>query len=229
MRKGISSRDSELMVLTHPKSIVSESYRTLRTNISFLSPDKPLQTILFTSSGPEEGKSLTVANLAISFAQDGKSVVVIDADLRKPMQHRFFKRPNFEGLTSILTQESELDAVIQATEVEGLKLLSSGIVPPNPSELLGSKKMAKILEALQEKNDLILIDMPPAIAVTDALVLAAGVDGVIIVVAYGETPKELLAQTAEKLTRVQANIVGTILTKYPFVGRDRYYNYYYGG
>ncbi len=229
MRKGISSRDRELMVLVHPKSIVSESYRTLRTNISFLSPDKPLQTILFTSSGPEEGKSLTVANLAISFAHDGKNVVIVDADLRKPMQHRFFKRPNFEGLTSILTQENELAAVIQTTEVEGLKLLSSGIVPPNPSELLGSKKMGKVLEELQAENDLVLIDMPPVIAVTDALVLASKVDGVIIVVAHGETPKELLAQTTDKLVRVQANIVGTVLTKYPFVGRDRYYNYYYGG
>ncbi len=228
MRKGIKSRDEELVVENHPKSIVAEAYRTLRTNISFLSPDEPLKTIMVTSGGPVEGKSLTVANLGISFAQAGKKVIIIDADLRKPMQHRFFKLTNFDGLTSILTGEKEFSSVIRESGINNLKILTSGVTPPNPSELLGSKKMDSILEQAKEEADSVLVDVPPVIAVTDGLVLASKVDGVVLVVASQETHREMVAQAKENLEKVKANIVGTVLTKVPIESGGKYYYYYYG-
>lgn len=228
MRKGIKSRDEELVVENHPKSVVAEAYRALRTNISFLSPDEPLKTIMVTSGGPVEGKSLTVANLGISFAQAGKKVIIIDADLRKPMQHRFFKLTNFDGLTSILTGEKEFSSVIRESGINNLKILTSGVTPPNPSELLGSKKMDSILEQAKEEADSVLVDVPPVIAVTDGLVLASKVDGVVLVVASQETHREMVAQAKENLEKVKANIVGTVLTKVPIESGGKYYYYYYG-
>ncbi|MEC9488875.1 MAG: CpsD/CapB family tyrosine-protein kinase [Halanaerobium sp.] len=228
--RGVRSRDNELITRTHPKSSVSEAYRRIRTNISFLSPDKPLKAIALTSCGAKEGKSLTTVNLAISMAQNGKKVIIIDADLRKPMQHRFFEMTNFNGLSSILTGEIEFAEGLRETGIDNLWLISTGITPPNPAELLASRKMEETLAEAKEFADYILIDTPPAIAVTDAALLGNKVDGVIIVVASHETHEEMLQKSQEVLEKARANIIGTILNKYPVhTESSYYYQYYYYG
>ncbi|KXS40794.1 MAG: capsular exopolysaccharide family protein [Candidatus Frackibacter sp. T328-2] len=226
-KRRVQSRDRELVVRHNPKSPLAESYRTLRTNIRFLSPDDPLQTIAMTSSTPSEGKSITIANLAISMTQNGQEVIIIDTDLRKPMQHRFFKMTNFAGLSNILTNEIELKEGIRETGVERLKLVSSGSVPPNPSELLSSKKMTEVIEEVEELADIVLLDCPPIIAVSDPMVIANKVDGVILVVASHETEDKALVKAKEMLDKVQANIIGTILTKYRVGESKGYYSGYY--
>lgn len=225
--RGVQSRDEELITKNHPKSSVAEAYRKIRTNISFLSPDKPLKTIAVTSSGPKEGKSVTLVNLGISMAQNGQKVIIIDADLRKPMQHRFFEMTNFEGLSTILSNEISFEEGLRETGIENLKLISTGVTPPNPAELLASKKMENVLAKAREAADVVLIDTPPAIAVTDAALLGNKVDGVIIVVASHQTHEEMLKKTQEVLLKARANIIGTILTKYPAHEEGSYYYHYY--
>ena len=169
------------MIVKHnPKSPASEAYRFIRTNISFLSPDNPLTKIAITSSGPSEGKSLTIANLAISMAQNGKKVIIIDADMRKPMQHKFYDLPNFEGLSNILTNEIDFEDGLRETGIDGLQLITTGTIPPNPAELLNSKRMEEIIKRADKEADMVFIDTPPVIAVTDAAVLSNKVDGVIL-------------------------------------------------
>src|SRR5690554_172781 len=133
-RQELKSRSDELIVLHNSKSPVTEAYRSIRTNLSFLSPDKPLKTLLLTSSAAAEGKSLTLVNLGISMAQNGKGVIIIDADLRKPMQHKFFRMTNFNGLSNILTGEVSYQEALRETGVEGIKIISTGVIPPNPAE-----------------------------------------------------------------------------------------------
>jgi capsular exopolysaccharide synthesis family protein len=227
IKKRVRSRDQELVVKNNPKSPISEAYRTLRTNLRFLSPDEPLQTISMTSSAPSEGKSITIANLAVSMAQDGQKVIIVDTDLRKPMQHRFFKMTNFSGLSNILTGEIELEEGLRETGIEGLKIITSGTMPPNPSELLGSKRMEEVINKLEEEADYILVDSPPVIAVSDPIILSNKVDGVILVVASQETEEEALVKAKDMLEKVQANIIGTVLTKYPVQEASGYYSGYY--
>jgi capsular exopolysaccharide synthesis family protein len=228
-RQELKSRSNELIVLNNPKSPVTEAYRSIRTNLNFMSPDKPLKTLIVTSSAAAEGKSLTLVNLALSIAQNGKKVIIIDADLRKPMQHKFFEMTNFNGLSSILTGEIGFEEALRETSVEGVSLISTGVIPPNPAELLASRKMEEILKRAQEKADMVLIDTPPVIAVTDASILASKVDGVILVVASHQTHDQILVKSREILERAQANIVGVVLNKYPVHHENQYYHYYYYG
>jgi len=228
-RKELKSRSNELIVLNNPKSPVTEAYRSIRTNLNFMSPDKPLKTLVITSSAAAEGKSLTLVNLALSIAQNGKKVIIIDADLRKPMQHKFFEMTNFNGLSSILTGEISFDEALRETSVEGVSLISTGVIPPNPAELLASRKMEEILKRAHEEADMVLIDTPPVIAVTDASILANKVDGVILVVASHQTHDQILVKSREILERAQANIVGVVLNKYPVHHENQYYHYYYYG
>jgi len=228
-RKELKSRSNELIVLNNPKSPVTEAYRSIRTNLNFMSPDKPLKTLVITSSAAAEGKSLTLVNLALSIAQNGKKVIIIDADLRKPMQQKFFEMTNFNGLSSILTGEIGFDEALRETNVEGVSLISTGVIPPNPAELLGSRKMEEILKRAHEEADMVLIDTPPVIAVTDASILASKVDGVILVVASHQTHDQILVKSREILERAQANIVGVVLNKYPVHHENQYYHYYYYG
>lgn len=227
-KQDLQTRHDELIVAHSPKSPAAEAYRDLRTNISYLSPDEPLTRIAVTSSGPREGKSLTVANLAISMAQNNQQVIIIDADLRKPMQHKFYDLPNFEGLSSILTGELDFEAGLKETGIDNLQLISTGHVPPNPAELLGSDKMSEVIKQAEAEADLVLVDTPPAIAVTDAAVLANKLDGILLVVASHETEQEMLARAKEKLEKAQANIIGTVLNKHPVNsdGYGYYYSYY---
>lgn len=220
-------RSSELITNHSPKSPVSEAYRTLRTNLCFASPDYTLKSIMFTSSGAGEGKSLTITNLAITLAQDNKKVIIIDADLRKPMQHRFFGLTNYSGLSNILTDKITFAEGLRETFIEGLSLISTGTIPPNPAELLGSKKMDTVIEKAETEADMVLIDTAPTMPVTDPVLLANKVDGVIIVTASHETHQEMLFKTKESLDRVRANIIGVVLNKYPINKQGTYYSQYY--
>ena len=219
-----------LIVEKEPKSIAAEAYRTLRTNIQYSSFDKDIKTILVTSSGPSEGKSTTTGNLALTMAQSDKKVLIVDCDLRKPTVHKKFSISNEKGLSNYLIGEVELDDVIVKYS-ENLYLLTSGTIPPNPAEMLSSKKMKEFLDLMKEKFDTVIIDSPPVLAVTDAQILSTEVEGVLLVAASGQTEKEALIRAKELLLKVKANILGVILTKVPQDSGKSYgytYYYYYG-
>lgn len=217
-----------LITLKHTKSPVSEAFRTLRTNFQFTSVDLESKKVMITSAGPGEGKSTTAANLAVSIAQTGKSVLIVDADLRNPTQHKFFSLNNGEGLSSSMVQDQEFQYYIRETAVPGISVLPGGPVPPNPAELVGSKRMKRLLEEVSKQFDIVLIDTPPIIAVTDAAILAQEVDGVILVLASGEVQKDYAKKAKELLDKVNAKILGVVLNKADAKTGDYYYYYYYG-
>jgi non-specific protein-tyrosine kinase len=217
--------DEELVVVDKPRSPVSESFRILRTNLRFLSLDKSLRILLVTSSEPETGKSVLVANLAAALAMSGSKVTVVDADLRRPRQHILFGLRPGEGLTGFLLDGGGNDRV-QGTQVENLSVLTSGKkMPPNPTELLGSRTMAELLEKLAADADLILVDSPPVLSIADTGALTSWVDGVLFVVASGETRAETAQQALSRLNQVGANMVGAVLNATP-PQKGPYNNYY---
>jgi capsular exopolysaccharide synthesis family protein len=220
-----------LITFNNPKSKASEAFRTLRTNLQFSAIDNDLKFILITSSGASEGKSTILSNLAITYAQAGKKTLILDCDLRKPSIHKQFSLDNSEGLTNYLIGETELEEYIHPTNIPDLYAITSGLVPPNPSELLGMKRMELLLATVQNMFDIVLIDAPPVIAVTDAQVLATMADGVVIITAHGEVEKRALAKTKELLEKVGANILGIVLNRVPDHAELNYYgrNYYYKG
>lgn len=223
-----ASIEDKLVAADHPRSPVSEAYRSLRTNLQFSAVDKPLKTLLVTSANPIEGKSLTVANLGVVMAQAGHSVVLIDADLRRPTLHRIFGLTKEEGLTNALLQGNPSpDGYLQATKVENLRVLTSGPLPPNPSELLSSERMRKLIEHLKGQADVLLFDSPPSLAVTDAAVLSSQVDGVLLVVDAGACRRDLAARAVEGLSKVGGNVLGAVLNKLSPRGSGYYYYYYY--
>lgn len=211
------------------KSSVKEAYKTLRSNIQFSSLDKKIQTIVVTSSGPGEGKTTTAARLAISMAQASKKTILIDCDLRKPNIHKFFKISNLYGLSSFLIDEIKLSEVLQTTNEANLSIITLGTKPPNPSELLASTKMKNFIESLKSEYDCIILDTPPVILVTDALILSQYADGCLLVVAAGETHKEAVKKAKKLIENVNGNILGIVLNKLDLRKR-KYYgydNYYY--
>lgn len=216
-----------LIVHEQAKSPVAEAYRTLRTNIQFAKVDGDLQTILFTSAGPGEGKSTTTANAAVALAQSGKKVILTDCDLRKPVQHRIFGKKN-RGVTNALVQDIAAGDLLQDTEVDNLYLLPSGPIPPNPSELLAAASMRELLAYLKTQCDYLIIDAPPVIAVTDACVLASQTDGVIMVVGAGTARPEMAQQAKELLQRAGGRILGVVLNRVEIEEEHTYYYYYYG-
>ncbi|AEB75386.1 CpsD/CapB family tyrosine-protein kinase [Clostridium botulinum] len=216
-----------LIVEKEPKSIAAEAYRTLRTNIQYSSFDKELKTIIVTSSGPSEGKSTTSGNLALSMAQSDRKVLLVDCDLRKPTVHKKFHISNEKGLSNYLVGEALFEEVIVKYN-ENLSLLPAGTIPPNPAEMVASKKMKSFLDSLKGKFDCVLIDTPPVIAVTDAQILSTVVDGVLLVAASGQAEKEAATRAKELLLKVNANILGVVLTKVPLnEGKGYGYSYYY--
>lgn len=220
-------REDKLITIRHPKAAISEAYRVLRTNLQFSSLDKPLKSLVVTSPNPVEGKSTTVANLAVVMAQAGKRVILVDADLRRPALHRLFRLPNDRGLTDLLLDSRQaLDGHLQPTGVENLRLLSTGALPPNPSELLGSQRMAALVERLESEADAVLFDSPPSLAVADASVLATQTDGVLLVADAGRTRPNRAAEAVERLRQVGANLVGVALNRLR-PERGDYYSYYY--
>jgi capsular exopolysaccharide synthesis family protein len=182
---------------------------------------------MVTSSGAGEGKSFMISNLAITIAQNGNNVIIIDADLRKPMQHRFFDMTNFEGLSNILTGEIDFTEAKRETGIENIELVSTGVIPPNPAELLDSQKMQGVIDKAEQEADIVLVDVPPIIPVTDAVLLSKSVDGVLLVIASHETEREMLVKAKEQLDLAEANILGTVLNKYPADKKGKHYNQYY--
>ena len=220
-------------IITHynPKSPVSEAYRVLRTNILFSSFDKPIKTMVVTSAGSGEGKSTTIVNLAVTFAQQGSKVLLIDADLRKPRIHRIMMMDNSNGLTNLLSTHNDYRDYIRSSRINNLDVLLCGAIPPNPSELLMSNVMKQFIQKVRGDYDIILLDAPPAISVTDAAIISTYVDGTILVAASGTVEKEALIGAKEVLNKVKANILGVVLNKIDrkTTGNYHYYEYYYYG
>lgn len=204
----------DLITLTDPRSPVSEAYRTLRTNLSFYSHDDPIRTLVVTSSAAGEAKSETLANLAVTMAQSGRRTILVDCDLRRPSQHDIFAAAMEPGFTNMILDETD-KLPLQKTVVENLLLLSSGTLPPNPADLLGSAKVDQIIEQLSEEADIVLFDAPPAIAVTDAAVLGAKVDGVLLVVNAGRTRRDHAERAKQILEKANVRIVGAALINAP--------------
>lgn len=215
--------DIKLIVQNNPKSPISETYRAIRTNIQFAGAGKQLKYIAFTSSVPGEGKSTTISNLALTMAQDGKKVLLIDNDLRKPMQHKVFGLLN-KGLTNIIAMGLTFDEVVNKDVFPNLDVLTSGPIPPNPSEMLGSEKMSDILKEVGEKYDYILLDLPPILAVTDAAIVGHMADGIVLVVRSGITAPE---EAKKRLEAGHANILGVVLNGVPTEKKGYGYGYYY--
>ena len=224
-KKAKQNMARKLVTKNNPKSIVSEQFRTLRTNINFSMPDHDLRSILFTSATAGEGKSTAAANTAVAFAQEGKNVLLLDADMRKPTSHYTFSRMNTIGLSNLLIRQWELDDVIQQTDIEGLDIITSGPTPPNPAELLTSKMMDILLEELEKRYDMIIFDTPPVLSVTDAQILSHKAEGTILVLNAGSTEKSNVLKAKEALVSSQANIIGTVLNNF-VLANDHYYQYF---
>ena len=225
--KGMQSVARKLVTSVNPKSIVSEQFRTMRTNINFSMPDEELRTILVTSASPGDGKSTVVANTAVVFAQEGKRVLLIDGDMRKPTVHYTFHLTNTIGLSNLLTRQTTLSEAVKASDIDGLDIITCGPIPPNPAELLGSRTMDKLLEEMKSEYDIILFDAPPVLSVTDAQILSNKCDGTVLVLSAGQTEKEGIIKTKEALVASQANIIGAVLNNY-VLDKDHYYYQYYG-
>lgn len=219
-------QNRSLISMTNPKSPIAEQFRTIRTNIQFSTVDDEIVSIIVTSSGPGEGKSTTAGNLAVVFAQQGKKVLLIDSDLRRPTAHFTFMSDNHIGLTNVLTRQATLHDAVKSTEQENLYLLTSGPIPPNPAELLASKGMKQLIEDAKREYDFVLFDTPPVLAVSDAQILSNAVDGVVLVINSGKTELESAKKAKDALEQSQARILGTVLNNKK--RQDSHYYYYYG-
>lgn len=213
-----------LITLHDPRSPVAEAYRALRTNIQFSSLDTTLRTLLITSTGPGEGKSTTLANLAVVMAEGGERVLAVDCDLRRASLHTLFGLDNTRGFTSLFLSEGAGPLPVQESGVPNLQVLTSGPLPPNPSQLLGSHAMGRILAVLREAADIVLFDAPPVLAVTDATLLATRVDGVLLVVEAGATRRDLARRARAQLEKVNARLLGVVLNNVAFDAQV--YSYY---
>ncbi|PKR85551.1 CpsD/CapB family tyrosine-protein kinase [Heyndrickxia camelliae] len=218
-------KDIKLIAYYKPQSYITEQYRLLKNNIQFSSVDKEIKTIVVTSPEPGDGKSTTSANLAIVLAQQGKRVILVDSDLRKPTIHYTFNTSNLHGLTNVLTKEISLESAILKTHIENLEILTSGKIPPNPSELIESKAMEMILYQLQDWFDCVVIDSPPILAVTDAQILANKCDGVILVVSSGKTKKDAALKSKNILLHANARLIGVVMNGIEQKKGEDYYQY----
>lgn len=213
-----------LITNSDPKSPISEAFRNLRTNVHYTNIDKEIKVIQITSSLQSEGKSTITANYAVTLAQSGKKVLIIDCDLRRPNVHRIFSLPNVTGLTNVLIKEAELDRSIKYTKIDNLFVLVAGPIPPNPSEMLESNRMKEVINATRDHFDVILLDSPPVLPVTDSLIISSMADGTIVTVAVGVTEKDAFKRTVESLENIGANVIGTVINKAST--KERYYNSY---
>ncbi|MFC4776144.1 CpsD/CapB family tyrosine-protein kinase [Paenibacillus sp. GCM10023252] len=220
--------DKKLITYLNPDSPISEAYRSLRTNIQFSSVDEPVQTIIVTSADSGDGKTTTIANLAVAYAQEGKRVLVVDADLRKPSLHALFSQSNQIGLTNILTNQVAWQEAVRETKIDNLEFIGSGPTPPNPSEILGSKRMKALIEELKGQFDIILFDAPPALIVTDGLVVASMCDGVVFVINVGTTKRGQAEKVYASLEHVKARVLGAVLNNKKRKDKDAFYYRYYG-
>ncbi|MFC3039857.1 CpsD/CapB family tyrosine-protein kinase [Virgibacillus xinjiangensis] len=221
-----NSKVRSLITKLSPRSPISEQYRTVRTNLEFSSVDHKLQSLLVTSAGPGEGKSMTTANLAVVYAQQGKRVLLIDADLRKPTVHYTFRLDNLKGLSNVLVGETSLQDAVGQSDVDNLDVMSCGPIPPNPSELLASNRMVRLLEEAKQAYDIVIFDTPPVLAVTDSQILATLVDGAVLVVRSKQTENDAALKAIDAISSVNAKVLGTVLNDRN--KKEANYYYYYG-
>ncbi|MDQ7857909.1 MAG: polysaccharide biosynthesis tyrosine autokinase [Armatimonadota bacterium] len=226
-RGGSSAATIPLMSAEHRRSPFAEAFRHLRTNLVYLSPDRPLRTVLVTSTGPEEGKSTVAANLAAALALGGRRVWMVEADLRKPGMSWAFQPLGTRGLSDVLIEGVEPAGALAPTQIENLSFLPAGTLPPDPAELLGSQRMRAFLAAARERADAVVLDAPPVLPVSDAVALAPHVDGVLLVVHLARTPRDAARRVAAQLRAVGARVAGVVVTNVPANGRGYYYYRYY--
>ena len=222
-----TERQQNLVTMHNPHSTIAEVYRVIRANLDFMAVDQTIRSVVFTSTMPGEGKTVTAANFAIVNAQAGKKVVLIDGDLRKPMIHRTFQLSNQLGLTNVLIKQATLEQAIQPTLVDNLALLTSGPIPPNPAEVVGSQAMKDLIQMLLQTYDLVIIDSPPVMSVVDARLLGQEVDGVLFVVSAHQVSRSAMKKAKESLDLVGVRVLGTVLNKKKVTKRDQYYYYNY--
>jgi capsular exopolysaccharide synthesis family protein len=225
--KGRRYQD-KLIASQDPFAPVSEAYRMIRSNIQFMSIDQPVKSLMVTSSTPGEGKSFMVANLGIAMAQAGLKTIIVDTDLRRPVQHQVFTLPNLEGLTNLLrSPEPEINNYLRDTTVNNLQVITCGTLPPNPAEVLGSQRMGQLSARLSELADVVIYDSPPAVAVADAAVLSRRVDGVVLVIEAGQTRRDVARQAIMNLQQAGAHILGGVLNRASYKKGGYYYYHYY--
>jgi capsular exopolysaccharide synthesis family protein len=229
VEKAETARVIELVPHFFPNSRLAESYRSIRTALLLSSADRPVKSIAVTSAMPGEGKTVSAANLAITLAQSGKTVLVVDADLRRPRQHRLFKVKNTFGLTTYLTDSVPIKDVVKSTDIPNLFLVNAGPIPPNPAELLGSDKMTRFIKMMGEECDFMIFDLPPMLEISDALVLGAKVDGMVLVVWGDKTSREALKKAREKLDMLKVRTLGVIINNVTLPNHVAYYykDYYH--
>lgn len=218
----------KLVTVSDSKSIIAEQFKTIRTNITFSMPDSDLKTILVTSSTPGEGKTTNVANIGVVFAQEGKRVLIVDADMRRPAMHHTFRKLNAVGLSTVLSRQDVCSHAIQETLVVGLSVLTSGPIPPNPAELLSSKTMEAFIEEVKTDFDIVIFDAPPLLAVSDAQILSNKCDGTVLIVNSGVAEKDDVIKARIALMNAQATILGVVLNNYTMPRSSKYDDQYYG-
>jgi len=219
--------DDELITISAPRSPPAEAYRTLRSNINFSMVDEPARMFLVTSAGTGEGKTATAANLAVVLAHAGQNVIVVDTDLRRPALHRVLHRASTPGLTNVLMGETTIEEALQETSAEGLRIMASGPLPPNPAELLDSATMEQFIQQIGDYADVVLFDSPPAIVLTDAVVLSAKVERTILVAEAGQVTREAFREATRLIEKARGTILGVVLNKLRLSAHDYYYYYYY--
>jgi non-specific protein-tyrosine kinase len=218
--------EGKLIITQAPFSAAAEAYRLVRTNIQFATVDQPAKSILVTSPNPGEGKSVTAVNLGTSMAQAGLRTIVVDADVRIPSLHQLLQIPNLSGLTDLLRRSGlEIDDILNDVGIENLKVITSGPLPPNPSEMLGSQRMVELIHRLEDMADVIIFDTAPVLAVSDPVVLSSRVNGVVLVIRAGRTRRDATRHAVGRLRQVEANLLGVVLNR--ISGRDASYHYYY--
>ncbi len=222
-----TDRDKDIFVHVKPKEPASEAYRSVRTSVLFSATEEhPCRAIVVTSAAPQEGKTTTLCNLGIAMAQNRSRVLLVDADMRNPRLNEVFKKENAKGLSTYLSGQADFNSIVQKTEIDNLSIVSSGIHPPNPSELLASHKMSAFIEEANAKFDFVLFDTPPVLILTDAVILSSMTDGVVMVVECGKTPKKALPHIYKLFAGVKARVIGIILNKIS-VHSGNYYHHYY--
>jgi capsular exopolysaccharide synthesis family protein len=218
----------ELIVHEKPMSGIAEAARAIRTNVLFLSPDRPYRTLMVTSAGPAEGKTTVACCVAVAMAQAGRRVVLVDCDMRRPRIHKVFGKERGQGITTaILEQHPRLDEIVHATDVPNLSIVTTGPLPPNPAEILHSAAFGRLLESLKEAFDTVVLDSPPIVPVTDAAILSTAVDGTIVVVRAFQTSKDLARRAVRAVRDVGGHLVGVVLNAVDLDRHEYGYRYYY--